>query len=429
MTIEELYDLTIDSYTGGGGFLDGKYIEAHPREDDVAARKKLAYYTNSVRGMVQSLTAPVFGDKITRVYDGLLYRSFCENADRRGTSLSDWLRNVANYDALLGNVFIIMDNAPTPPDTIGEAIASRSYPYLYYKLPNEVQDVVLDPHGGVSSITFKLDSRKIGGFTRNVYRTIEDGKVSDWYAKRDGKEYIGDPVNDPSARVIMTGSEIMPIPPFGAIAQTAKAIYNLDSQQLDATGTQAFSILQVPSKEPESSIVVGLKNVLYVDPESVRDAKYISPDAQVLQHINEYSKSVVDAMTAAAVNVGVRVNSGAYKSGTAIMVDSSPAYAVLSCTSEKFEKIENRIHAMFNFMTGLNDNTTVTYSKDYTPSMEKKREHQQLLSEQMKLPYSPENMRAIENYSMQLLSELTGMPMPDFSVVETIAVDADNDNR
>ena len=428
MDIQELYELTIDSYTGGGGFLNGEYIIPHPREEDVSARRKLAYYTNSVRGMVQSLTAPVFGDKITRVHDTMLYQSFCDNADRRGTSLSDWLRNVANYDALLGNTFIIMDNAPTPPDTIGEAIESRAYPYLYYKLPNEVQDVVLDPHGGVSSITFKLDSRKIGGVSRNVYRTIENGFVRDWYAVRDGRAYVGDPVKNVSARVIMTGSEVMPIPPFGAIAQTAKAIYNLDSQQLDATGTQAFSILQVPSKEPESSIVIGLKNVLYVDPESVRDAKYISPDAQVLQHINEYSKSVVDAMTAAAVNVGVRVNSGAYKSGTAIMVDSSPAYAVLSCTSEKFERIENRIHDMFNSMTGILDKTTVTYSKDYTPSMEKKREHQQLLSEQMKLPYSPENLRAIENYSMQLLSELTGMPIPDADMTETDMEDTDNDD-
>jgi hypothetical protein len=411
MTIEELYTLTIDSYTGGGGFLDGSYIVPHPREDDVDARRKLAYYTNSVLGMVSSLTSPVFGDKITRNIDTDFYRAFLDNCDRRGTSLSNWLLNVAKYDALLGNVFIIMDNATTPPETIGEAIASRSFPYLYYKLPNEVQDVRLDDFGGVSSITFKLDTRKIGGIAKNIYRTIENGFVTDWYGRKDDRSLVGDPINSPASRVIMTGSEVMPIPPFGAIAQTAKAIYNLDSQQLDATGTQAFSILQVPSTEPEASMVVGMKNVLYVHPDGNRDAKYISPDAQVLQHINEFSKSVTDAMIASAVNAGVRVNSGAYKSGTAIMVDSSPAYAVLACTSEKFERIEQKIHDMFCFMAGVTDNTTSSYSKDYTPSVEKKREHQALLAEQLKLPYSEDQLAKISDYSMKLLSEITGMPL------------------
>jgi hypothetical protein len=66
---------------------------------------------------------------------------------------------------------------------------------------------------------------------------------------------------------------------------------------------------------------------------------------------------------------------------------------------------------MFCFMAGVTDNTTSSYSKDYTPSVEKKREHQALLAEQLKLPYSMEQLATISEYSMQLLSEITGMPL------------------
>ena len=411
MDITELYQLTIDSYTGGGGFLDGSYINAHAREDSVEDRKKNSYFTNYVYGMVDSLIAPVFGDKITRTTDGELYRAFTENVDRRGTSLSDWLSNVAAYDALLGNVFIIMDNSSEPAGTIGEAVASRAYPYLYYRLPNEVEDVRLDQHGGISSITFRIDSLKVGGVSRNVYRTIEDGKVVDWYGKKNDKQYIGDHILSPSSRVIMTGSEVLPMPPFGGVAQTAKAIYNINSEDRDVTRAQGFGILQVPSAVPESSMVIGSKNVLYVDPEGTRDAKYVSPDSNVLLALQSNSKSVTDSMLASAVNAGVRVNSGDYKSGVAIMADNSPSYAVLSRRSEKFQTIEQKIHAMFCFMAGITDNSTVIYSKDYTPSTEKVKESQKIISEQMKLPYSAEQLSKLADYNMTLISQITGMPL------------------
>jgi hypothetical protein len=209
----------------------------------------------------------------------------------------------------------------------------------------------------------------------------------------------------------MTGSEIMPLPPFGGVAQTAKAIYNINSEDRDVTRAQGFGILQVPSKQPETAMLIGSHNVLYVDPDGTRDAKYISPDSNVLRSLQDNGNSVTNNMISAAVNQGVRVNGGEYKSGTAIMIDSSPAYSVLAQRSEKYQAIEERIHSMFCVMAGVADETTIVYSKDYTPSIEKVKENQKLISEQMKLPYSQEQISTMANYSMDLLSKITGMPL------------------
>jgi len=416
------YKLCIDTFTGVGGYWDGSYLQKFAREEDFEGRKANSFYKNNVVGMVASATAPVFGDKVQRKDMSDMYAAFAENVDMRGTTLTNWLQTVAEYHTLLSNVFIVMDNVQEPDENVQVAIANRSFPFLTYKTPDLVEDVKIDNTGKITSITFYLDKKTVkkedgsNGANTNVYRTIEDGVIRDFYKDKENKKYIGDPITATGTKVIMTGSEPLPIPRFLSLSEIARAIYNMDSEQRDLERAQAFNILQVPGKPVETSVEVGPRNVLYVDPDSGRDAKYISPDANVLQVLGLSSDRINTDMKDQARNLGIRVIEKHYKSGDALELDYAPSYSILSNLSMLFEDLEYKIRDMFVSATGVPDKTVVTYNRDYSPSPDKIEQDYNTLVEAQKTKYGDERDAQIKDAAYKKLALITGMEELDAPV-------------
>ena len=407
MDVRELHKLCIDSYTGTGGYLDGKYLHEFSKEEDYAERLLNSYYENYVIGMIASATQPVFGDKVQRKYDTPMYREFCNNVDMVGTPLTSWLLNVASYHTLLGNVFIIMDNVKEPIQNLQEAMAKRDYPFLYYKLPRDVQSVKLDRFGKVVSLSFALPDIEIEGTKYKQTRTVIDGVQIDTYKDGDETKQVGDTVT--GVNIIMTGSEALPIPPFLSICQISKAIYNMDSEQRDLERAQAFNILQIPSDMPEVAQTLGSKNLLYVGSDATRDAKYISPDANILQTLGVSSDRMTVRLKDQARNLGIRVVEKHYKSGTALSLDYAPSYAVYANMSILFEDIEGKIRDMFSLATKTTDSTDITYNRDYAPSPDQLTADYELLVAAMDTDYGEDRNTKIIDSAYTKLSKITGL--------------------
>jgi len=407
--LRNLHTLCVDSYLGIGGYLDGSYLQEFAREENFDARLQNSYYENQIIGMVTSATAPIFGDKVQRTYDTEIYKSFCQNVDMIGTDLTTFLKECSTYHTLLGNVFIVMDNVESPSTTVGSAIKNRDYPFLYKKLPHEMKSVKVDRFGGVEKATFSLGKREINGKETECFRTVSNGAQCDWYTGDDKKRVdIGETIQ--GTRIIMTGTEIMPVPPFLSLCQIARTIYNMDSEQRDLERAQAFSLLQLPSDMPEKATKIGVHNVLYVGNEGTRDAKYVSPDAQILQTLGISSDRMTVRMKDQARNLGIRVVEKHYKSGTALSHDYAPSYAVLASGSIVFEGVEYDIRNMFNEVAGQSDKTKINYNRDYSPSPDKNVEDYNTLVGAMKTDYGEKRNAIIINHSYEKLESITGLP-------------------
>ena len=136
------YDFLEDAYSGGGGFKDGRYLIPHPREDyeKLLNRKELAYYSNFVKPVVDSLTNPIFRKPIARDWEGQSHylSSFLEDVDKLGSSMNRFMKKAARLARLHGSIFIVVDNTAELDKTVAEATQKRAFPYLYMIKPNQV---------------------------------------------------------------------------------------------------------------------------------------------------------------------------------------------------------------------------------------------------------------------------------------------------
>ena len=146
------YRFMKDAYYGAGGFADGGYLVKFDRETDnnYLKRRKMAYYINYFKDIVDSLVNPVFKKKPGRAYDGMgkeYIDSFLDNVDNTGTSINNFMKNAALKSKLLGAVFICVDNFPMIPGDMQTAIENRLFPYAYMIEPEFVTDYSVDNFG------------------------------------------------------------------------------------------------------------------------------------------------------------------------------------------------------------------------------------------------------------------------------------------
>lgn len=144
---EPIWRKLLDCYEGAGGFLDGAYIAAHPREwDDHALpvpkiaskklkeRRALACYEPIATAIVDEKRAALFREEVVRTVGasdkakphGL--EVWWENVDGKGSSIDDYMSSAWAPAAVMGHAVLVMDR--TPPDGAAVTAADEKAPYL-----------------------------------------------------------------------------------------------------------------------------------------------------------------------------------------------------------------------------------------------------------------------------------------------------------
>lgn len=164
-TWRPVWTLLADVYEGSGGFLDGTYLVAHPREwkdhdkdrptvptKKLLERRALARYENVAALIIEQKLASLFREPPTRRvanederHPWLLWTA---NVDGSGRSLDTWLRDQMRLAMVFGHMVCLMDRATDSGPTAADAspLVLRAY------TPLDVIDWLQDQTGTLTAI-------------------------------------------------------------------------------------------------------------------------------------------------------------------------------------------------------------------------------------------------------------------------------------
>jgi hypothetical protein len=421
-TLKFMHQLCIDSYTGAGGYLDGSYIEPFARESDVSERKKNAYYINNIKGIVDSLVNPVFANEIERENTNDLYEAFIDDCTGTGINLTKFLNEVGIWHKLLGQTFIIMDNYLDLPVSYTEAINTRKFPYLYYKLPNEVRSYTKDALGNLTSIDFYYET--VYDINENcyveVYRHIDEAYQYDYSIKNSSRVLVTEKVENTIGKlpVICTGTIIMPIPSMYSLCDLSKTIYNQASEARYVQRSQSFSILVIPGQEKKENVTIGPNNIIWVDDEASQMPDYISPDTAILSGLDDSVKNSLTVMADLAKSYGAIPVTDTAKSGVAYAYEFIGNSYTLTQLANTFENIEYQIFNMFGVYTNTTQDIIIKYDTNYIPGKTQLEDKYKLLVEAINLDLSPTASRLYKIELVETINMLTSIEMNED--IETI---------
>jgi hypothetical protein len=255
---------------GSGGFLDGTYLIAHPREwqdytsetpqkptKKLKARRTLATYENLAARIIDAKKAALFRESPSRrvgpdeTDEVTPIQEWWENVDGRGTSMDDFLWLAWDAAATFGHVFIYMDREPQDE---ASTQADVTWPFLRLYTPLDVPDWMEDDRGELQAV--KLLEAVPRASLNASYQSLEQR-----YRVVDTETWT---VFDKTGKVAATGKHAMgTIPVVRLYAQRRPLtpgigqsvldnpqhfvdLYNLRSELRELLRNQTFSILNVP---------------------------------------------------------------------------------------------------------------------------------------------------------------------------------------
>jgi hypothetical protein len=167
-TWKTTWEKLVHIYDGSGGFLDGKYLVAHPREwkdheattprqptKKLIARRKLARYENVAGTLLDQKRAALFRESITRTVgksdksDPHPIELWWKDVDGAGCSITDWMADAFTFAALFGHVGHYMDRASAET---AKTAADQAQPFLRLYTPLDIPDWRLDDQGRLIAV-------------------------------------------------------------------------------------------------------------------------------------------------------------------------------------------------------------------------------------------------------------------------------------
>lgn len=377
------YDFLEDAYSGGGGFKDGRYLIPHPREDyeKLLNRKELAYYSNFVKPVVDSLTNPIFRKPIARDWEGQSHylSSFLEDVDKLGSSMNRFMKKATRLARLHGSIFIVVDNTAELDKTVAEAKQKRAFPYLYMIKPNQVLEYQCDRFGVLASITYEVSNaynKSFGGVNINNDVETWTWDKNNWECKK-GDTVVAGGTNElgivpiiPFLGVDAEIGDLLPTSPMLSIARTNLQIYNLCSELREILRNQAFAVLCYPITEKvsidkaQNGIRIGTDTLLPFDGETKSIPCFIAPSAEPATLIQtEIARLIEDIYRQANLTSVVSVQTKT--SGVAKQWDFEQTNQNLSDMAEMCELVERGIIKLFALRTASTINYKVVYPRDF----------------------------------------------------------------
>lgn len=321
---------------GLGGFLDGTYLVAHPREwldhslpvkgEDgktivsyspnpnpkkpsakLKERRALARYENFAATIVDQTKAALFREAPTRKVGERTdaekqpsdLERWWEDVDGKGTHIDDFVKLAWDAAATEGYVYIYMDRPAEPErgaetDTAPKTAADAKFPFLRLYTPLDVPDWLVDDQGFLSAVKFQeappRDSFEVKVDDKARIRTVTDTRWA-LYDSEGKAINAGDHLMGRLPVVILYAKQRPNVPVVGESVigdpQLYIDLYNLTSELRELLRKQTFSILNIPLGTGQDAMTVeqaqallgastGTGNVLF----SGSAAQYITADAQ-----------------------------------------------------------------------------------------------------------------------------------------------------
>lgn len=369
-TKQDLYKLLRDAYNGEGGFLDGSYLEQHPREDPrkYAMRKRLSYYLNYTKPCLDAHVAPIFKSLAIRDYEGAgekIWETFAKDVNFLGEPIEKLMKKAAYSAKLNGVSFIVMDKATdAEANSLADLEQNRnSLPYAFVVNAIDVKEVVLDKYGRINKFSYYEQDEE--NALEPAVRTMT---IDGWHFKSKNKEASGT-WNVGCVPVIALYSkehntqDVFPPSEFTSIAKTNLAIFNMCSWLNDILINQTFSVLTYPGNN-EDEIILGTNNALSYPPESSHAPSFIAPPADPANVLIGQIANLQQEIYRMAVVVNV-TGSNRQQSGYAKAWDYEATNQLLSDFADVVESAERKVARLFCLWTGTELEYKVNYPSDF----------------------------------------------------------------
>ena len=426
----DMHKLSIDSYTGVGGFYDKTYLNKFKAEEDSDFQDRFdnVSYQNQIKGIIDSITKPVWANEITRTGASNYEEAFINDATGNGTSLSQFLEETGTYHNISDNVFIIMDNFNVTGENEQEDLENRLFPFVYFKTYDEVHSYELDVFGNVLEISFEYRTIEVEGNTKIVYRHIDAAEQYDYYLEDKVKIQVSVPVPHSIGvpPVIMTGNKVANIPPIFSLASLAKVGYNQFSELRNLEVRQGFSILVLPGIDNNTSTEIGAGCILGVPDHINQSPAYIAPDSNISKTIMESIEKTMQTITEMGKQQGAIPVMDSSKSGAAYSYEFVGASFQLTSLGKLYQNdVEVRIFNLFNKFLG-NDSSTIeiSYDMNYTPGKTQLEESNKYLIQAMGLHISETANKEYTKAYVSNVNNLAQIVMDD-KTLRTIAAEID----
>jgi hypothetical protein len=359
----------LDAYSGQGGFANGDYLVAHPRESEpkLKSRKELAVYPNFTRKIVDVFMGFLWKQAPSRETDDL-YAQFAANADGAGGKLDTVLSSYQRLAMILGTVYVIVDK----PKEQGQTKADQAMPYLALRLKSQLVAESKNAAGVWQSVTFsELDNGE------TVYRTFT---TTGWQLskKEDGSEVIGQGEYSLGVVPVVPLHIAKPLNPTDSssqswvydLAQLNWDLFNLRSELRELLRSQTFSLLAFPvaddaERERLKDMTVGTENALTYNPAGGGKPDFIAPAADP---VDLYMKQIADTVEDIYRIANLEFVGGVQQSGVALSFHFQEANSGLRGMAEMGESAENQIAALVYAWQGRQFDGNIAYANDFNLS-------------------------------------------------------------
>ena len=408
------YSFLYNAYYELGGFYNGTALYKGKAEldDEFIERRATTHYRNFFRPIIDATFLPVFSANASRKTevknrldeDGTLaplWNAFLDDVDNKKNHIQKFCKGVVKYSNMLGVSFVIVDNFPEVPVTTLDAKNNRAFPYIFSRLPQQVEPAMLklDSFCNILEIGFREQPEEVVDpisqqkvleprwklWTQNYSVKMRKKNVNMAgsqveYVEVPGTKNVYNLGVTPVIAVMSGDVEedtVLPHPRFYSIARCNLALYNLDSAQMRLVRAQMFCMLVKPStkdNDPRTPTATGPLRGIDLPPDTP-DAKYatpfyLAPPIGPYQELGNTIKTLSDDLYRLAGQEGViGVAKTGQKSGVAQAYNFQAIEEVLKETAKTAECLERKIAFLFKkYVTSEDFDYDVIYEDSYHPS-------------------------------------------------------------
>jgi len=381
---DDVYRMIEDSYLGGLNYYNGEYLDQHPKESEVAFKKRhlRSTYYNNIAPLVDMLTGFLYSNAPTRAE--LPDTKFFDNASG-GLSFSEIMKTICKYSLLLP-IGILIDNVVFDAEEVQSKYdeeVKNINPFLVIYKPYQIRDfnyidgvlqwVLLD-NTYIDKDDYLQDAKEI-----IEYRLWTQDEFIDY--RIDAQEKV--------VSVVETDRQYhnLGIVPFRMCnwqddnndfvgesffedpCWIAKKIYNYMSYMDEMLASGTFKMLAYPS--PDGAVPkllqeggIGPLSFVPFDSTSSHEPKFIGAE---LGDMASFLSAITFAYEQLMSIFGLEVeeNKNIAQSGTAKELNFEKLKSVLNNGAISLEKTEKWIFETVGLWRGESSDYDVTYKKDF----------------------------------------------------------------
>jgi len=347
------------------------HLFKHPKEldRDFKDRVKMSYYYNFSAPILDTFTDHLFKQNIVADFNNIekIVEKRKNNIDRKGSSLTEFRKEMADLSQLYGHVFIVVDSPQSSDDivTVQDQIDKDVFAYFAFIHPQNMVNWALDPFGRPYWVLVReMEDANIDPmqYDKDLGKAITYRLITrdSWYLYNSKYELISSGLNRvgyvPIVCVVDKRSKkevnFLGISALSDIAFITRDVFNSCSELKQILRDQTFAFLTVQGESSEySEIEIGTRKGL-IYPRDTDRPGYISPPASNAEaYFKHIDRQVVKMFQLAKIEAGSAKfdgESAVAQSGVSKAWDFNQTNSSLARKASNFEDGEMKLWEFFS---------------------------------------------------------------------------------